>query len=56
MFPEEIQKLNMCGYYFIKICRETNAEELTHTLEGVTFEGKQLGDWEIIVRKKKKDA
>lgn len=49
----EIEKLNGVCYLLINQCIETNAETLTITQKGVTRFGKKLGDWEIIVRKKK---
>jgi len=50
---EELQKLNMVCFYLIKQCEETNAEEMKIEQKNVTNKGEKLGDWEIIVRKKK---
>lgn len=49
----EAETLNAICFWLIKVCRETNANEMKVTQKKVNFLGKDLGDWEIIVRKKK---
>lgn len=49
----ELEKMNAICFALIHACRETNAEEMTLTQSGVHHKGEQLGDWEIIVRRKK---
>lgn len=48
----EVEKLNLTSLWLVRTCYETGAQEMTVTKEGVTHEGKPIGDWEIIVRKK----
>lgn len=49
-----MEDLNTICFWLIKtLCVETNADEAKHTLTGVTYKGEDLGDYEIIVRKKK---
>ncbi|MEW6126702.1 MAG: hypothetical protein AB1757_06665 [Acidobacteriota bacterium] len=50
----EVEKLNAICFWLIKQCAETAAETMTITQEQVYNGEKQLGDWEIIVRKKVK--
>ena len=49
---DETEKLNLICFSLIKTCRETGAETITLTQENVTYFGENLGDWEIITRKK----
>lgn len=49
---DEIQKMNAIVFWLIKKCRETNAETMTITQENVTEHGKNVGDWEVIVRRR----
>lgn len=53
-----LEKVNMCCAYLIKQCVDTNAESMKIEQKGFhkeTEHGRQeLGDWEVIVRKKKK--
>jgi len=47
------EEVNTICFWLIKnLCTDTNATEGTVTLNKVTYKGEQLGDWEIIVRKK----
>lgn len=39
-------------FYLIEQCVKRNADEMTLEKKGVTKEGNELGDWEIIIRKK----
>ncbi len=48
----EIEKMNMVCFYLIKKANETNAETMTINQKTVTYLGKSIGDWEIIVKKK----
>jgi len=41
-----------CGQVLCALASEANATELNLKLEGVSNDGKQLGDWEIFVAKK----
>lgn len=52
----EVEKLYAMAIWFVKtLCIDTNATRATYTLDGFRDrEGKDLGDWEIVVRKKKK--
>lgn len=53
----EQNELNMICIWLIKtLCISTNADEATYTLNGFHNKqtGENLGDWEIIVRKKLK--
>lgn len=47
----EMELLNACCYKLIGIMRETQADTYTHKLEGVTFQGENIGDYEVTVRK-----
>jgi hypothetical protein len=48
----ELEKLNAICFWLINECVATNAETMTVTQNGVHIKKKQIGDWEIIVRKK----
>lgn len=50
--PDEIKKLQELGIRFVAYAASTNAETMRLALDGVTILGEQLGDWEIIVKKK----
>ena len=50
----EIEKMNAVCFWLIGQCLETNAEKMKITQDKVTFHGEDIGDWEIIVRKKEK--
>ena len=49
--PSEIRKLNEAGFVFVKLCMDANAETLKHTLTGVTYVDKEIGDWQIVVKR-----
>lgn len=49
----EQDKLNKICFWLINCCRETNAETTKITQEKVTYLGKSIGDWEIVIKKKK---
>lgn len=48
----EQEKLNAICFWLIEQCAKTNATTMTVTQENVTKLGENLGDWEIIVKKK----
>jgi hypothetical protein len=48
---KEIEKINAYCFALIGICRETNAETMTLEQKKVTHFGKDIGDWEVVVRK-----
>lgn len=54
----EIEKVNMCCAYLIKQCVETNATSMKIEQKGFHQETehgrKELGDWEVVVRRKPK--
>lgn len=47
----EIDKINTYCFALIKACRETNAETMTLTQTNVTYLNKNIGSWEITVKK-----
>ena len=49
----QLEYLKKCCYYLIAVAHDTNSNKSTFTWKGVTFKDKKLGDWEIIVKKKK---
>lgn len=50
---DAIQKMQMVCYWLIEQCIQTEAEEMKITQQNVTKGKENLGDWEIIVKKKK---
>lgn len=46
----EIEKINAYCFALINYCRETNAEEMTLSLENVTHHGEPIGNWQVTVR------
>jgi hypothetical protein len=51
---ERTAKLDAICFWLIQQCIETEAETMTINQKNVKREGQELGDWEIIVRKKSK--
>ena len=49
--PREAKMLNQVCFWLIKQCQDTNAEEMKITQENVTVDKKNIGDWEIQVKK-----
>lgn len=53
---DELTFVNQICFALIKRASQLDANEMTINQEGVTYLGKGIGDWEIIVRKKTKQA
>lgn len=49
-------KFMAASYTLVFVVHETNAGQLKQTLSGMTIKEKEIGDWEIIVRQKKKPS
>ena len=47
----EIEKVDMCAKYLIKQLLDTNAKSMKIEQYGFNFNGKRLGDFEVIVKK-----
>lgn len=47
----EVEKMNAVCFWLINVCREANAETLTVTQKGVMHLGKDVGNWEVTVKK-----
>lgn len=53
MSKDRIETLNKICYWLIIQCIESGADEMVVGQEGFHKGKKQLGDWEIVVRRKK---
>lgn len=51
--PEMLYQFSLL---LLKILNETNADELKYTLSGATKHGKQIGDYELVFKKKEEVA
>lgn len=49
---DEISKLNQICFWLIDKCIQTEADFMKITQKNVNFEGVELGDWEIIIKRK----
>lgn len=48
----ELEKINGCMALLIELCmRQTNADKMTLKTEGVSYKGKLLGDYELVIKK-----
>jgi hypothetical protein len=52
----EVEKLNAICFWLISQCLDTGAETMTIKQENVYNDQGKHGDWEIIVRRKKRPA
>lgn len=51
MSKEKIEKVDLCAKYLIVQMLNTGADTMTVTQEGFSFEGKVIGDFEVVVKK-----
>lgn len=49
---EQIEKLNALCFLLIKICVDTDTKSMKLVQENVMFLDKELGDWEVVIKKK----
>jgi len=51
----DLNKAEMCAKFLMIQLIEAEAEEFTINIKGINYGGKEFGDFEVIVRKKKTD-
>ena len=46
-----LRKVNLCCFYLISQCVDTNATKLTIKQEDIKHKGKKIGSWKVVIQK-----
>jgi hypothetical protein len=53
-FDSQVMCAEACGRILTSIAAEMNGDELKFTIGGATYQDREIGDWEVLIKRTKK--